>query len=166
MPDSISYHYANRAIELLPDDAERYDYDMWAGYLMNELDTIRLTTLLTRYFENGLYPADELQYHYNELQGMDEGAIYLGQHDGNVIGKLILQLVKGVHRDKILYNEAAVVNSSSVFNASMQRMGFSAETADSLLRSSKDFDGMERVFRYARREVEVCRRAAQDVGRP
>ena len=148
MPDSISYHYANRAIELLPDDAERYDYDMWAGYLMNELDTIRLTTLLTRYFENGLYPADELQYHYNELQGMDEGAIYLGQHDGNVIGKLILQLVKGVHRDKILYNEAAVVNSSSVFNASMQRMGFSAETADSLLRSSKDFDGMERVFRY------------------
>ena len=112
MPDTLSTHYANRVIELIPDNAARYDYEEWAGYLMSNLDTVRLTRLLTKFYENGLYPADELQYHYNELQGMDEGAVYLGQHNGNVIGKLILQLVKGVHRDKILYNEASVINYS------------------------------------------------------
>ena len=52
---------------------------------------------------------EELQYHFNELQGMEEGAVYLAPHDGDIIGKLILQLVKGVHRDKILYDENCAV---------------------------------------------------------
>lgn len=146
IPDSISYHYANLAIELLPKTAERNDYETWASYLINELDTVRLTHLLTRYFESGLYPANELQYHYNELQGMDEGAIYIGQHNGNIIGKLILQLVKGVHRDKILYNEVAAANGSPLFKACIQQMGLSVETADSLCHGGPK--GLERVLRY------------------
>ena len=148
VPDTLSTHYANRAIELIPDKAARFDYDEWAGYLMGNLDTVRLTRLLTQYYENGLYPADELQYHYNELQGMDEGAVYLGQHNGNVIGKLILQLVKGVHRDKILYNEACVVNYSPFLNGCIQRMGLSPQTADSLRRNAQGFKGLERLLRY------------------
>ena len=148
MPDTLSTHYANRVIELIPDKAARYDYEEWAGYLMSNLDTVRLTRLLTKFYENGLYPADELQYHYNELQGMDEGAVYLGQHNGNVIGKLILQLVKGVHRDKILYNEASVINYSPFLSGCIRRMGLSPQIADSLRRNLHDFKGLERLLRY------------------
>ena len=148
IPDSLSSHYANRAIELLHDNVARYDYEEWAGYLMSNLDTVRLTRVLTRFYESGLYPADELQYHYNELQGMDEGAVYLGQHYDNVIGKLILQLVKGVHRDKILYNEASVINYSPFLNGCIQQMGLSPQIADSLRRNHQDFKGLERLLRY------------------
>ena len=54
MPDTLSTHYANRVIELIPDKAARYDYEEWAGYLMSNLDTVRLTRLLTKFYENGL----------------------------------------------------------------------------------------------------------------
>ena len=100
--------FADRAIELLPEDAQADDYELWASYLMREKageDSTQLTRLLTRYFDSGLYPAEELQYHFNELQGMDEGAIYIGATEGDITGKLILQLVMGVHRDKLLYND-------------------------------------------------------------
>ncbi|MBP5770670.1 MAG: hypothetical protein J6W75_04840 [Bacteroidaceae bacterium] len=99
--------FADRAIELLPEDAQADDYELWASYLMREAgeDSTQLTRLLTRYFDSGLYPAEELQYHFNELQGMDKGAIYIGATEGDLIGKLILQLVLHVHRDKLLYND-------------------------------------------------------------
>ncbi len=100
--------FADRAIERLPDDALANDYELWASYLIREKagkDSTQLTRLLTRYFNSGLYPAEALQYHFNELQGMDEGAIYIGATEADVIGKLILQLVLGVHRDKLLYND-------------------------------------------------------------
>lgn len=104
----VHNQYAERAIELLPDDAQAHDYETWASYLITQKtgqDTTQLTDLLTRYFESGYYPAEALQYHFNELQGMDEGAIYIGHVEGDIYGKLILQLVQGVHRDKILYCE-------------------------------------------------------------
>ena len=100
--------FADRAIALLPEDAQADDYECWVSYLYMYLDTVRLTDVLTHYYESGLYPAAALHYHYNELQGMDEGAIYLGATEGDIIGKLMLQRVKGVHRDKILYNENAI----------------------------------------------------------
>lgn len=100
--------FADRAIERLPKDAQANDYETWIIYLIREKpgqDSTQLTDLLTRYFESGLYPAEALQYHFNELQGMDEGAIYIGHVEGDIIGKLILQQVLGVHRDKIFYCE-------------------------------------------------------------
>ena len=101
--------FADLAVDHLPHDAVASDYKTWAGYLIHKQDTARLTRVLTEYYERGLYPAEELQYHFNELQGMEEGAVYLAPHEGDIIGKLILQLVKGVHRDKILYNENCAV---------------------------------------------------------
>lgn len=101
--------FADRAIELLPKDAQANDYETWIMYLIREKpdqdSTLLLTDLLTRYFESGQYPAEALQYHFNELQGMDEDAIYIGHVEGDIIGKLILQQVMGVHRDKIFYCE-------------------------------------------------------------
>ena len=98
--------YADSAIAALPKDALATDYDTWwLPYLINRNDTLRLTKVLTQYYQSGQYPAEILQYNYNELQGMEKGGVYLGGGSDDIIGKLILQHVLGVHKDKILcYN--------------------------------------------------------------
>jgi len=101
--------YADAAIASLPVHALASDYELWAQYLIEKDDTLRLTRLLTDYYESGQYPEESLQYHFNELQGMDEGGLYIGAHEGDILGKLILQLVLGVHRDKVLYDENAAM---------------------------------------------------------
>ena len=121
--------FADRAIELLPENAKASDYETWIIYLIREKpdqDSTQLNDLLKRYFESGQYPPEALQYHFNELQGMDERAMYIGQNEGDIIGKLILQQVLGVHRDKIFYCE----NSASFrpyLEAVFQRAGFSKD---------------------------------------
>ena len=125
----VHNQYAERAIELLPDDAQANDYETWASYLITQKtgqDTTQLTGLLTRYFESGLYPAEALQYHFNELQGMEEGAVYIGHTEGDIYGKLILQLVLGVHRDKILYCEN-VAHFRPYIEAVFQQAGLSMD---------------------------------------
>lgn len=106
--------YADSAIAKLPDDSWADDYELWIQYLIPKRDTVRLTRLLTRYYESGRYPEEALQYHFNELQGMDEGAVYIAPNPGEIIGKLILQHVLGVHRDKILYDEDAAMDRDYV----------------------------------------------------
>jgi len=101
--------YADSAIAKLPDDSWADDYDLWIQHLIPKRDTVRLTRLLTRYYESGQYPEEALQYHFNELQGMDEGGVYIAPHPGEMVGKLILQHVLGVHKDKILYDEDAAM---------------------------------------------------------
>lgn len=106
--------YADSAIAKLPDDSWADDYELWIQYLIPKRDTVRLTRLLTRYYESGQYPEELLQYHFNELQGMEEGGVYIAPHPGEMVGKLILQHVLGVHKDKILYDEDAAMNPEYV----------------------------------------------------
>ncbi len=120
--------YAGFAVDKIPDDAVASDYDKWVRYLIPKQDTLRLTRLLTRYYEKGLYPSEKLQYHFNELQGMEEGAVYLAPHEGDITGKLILQLVKGVHRDKILYDENCAVRKEYVRSV-FKRIGMDFDDA-------------------------------------
>ena len=101
--------YADSAIVALPANALADDYECWIQYLLPKCDSVRLKQLLTRYYESGQYPEEALQYHFNELQGMEEGGIYCGAHEADIIGKLILQQVLGIHQDKILYNEDAAI---------------------------------------------------------
>ena len=98
-------NYAERAIKMMPENAQGYEYEKLATYLISQHDTLRLANLLRRYYESGQFPQEQLQYDYNELQGMEHGGVYIAQHQGFIIGKLILQLVLGMHRDKILYCE-------------------------------------------------------------
>ena len=104
--DARSKADADSAIAVLPKDALATDYDTWwLPYLIGRNDTLRLTKVLTQYYQSGQYPAEILQYNYNELQGREKGGVYLGGGSADIIGKLILQLVLGVHKDKILcYN--------------------------------------------------------------
>lgn len=106
--------YADSAIARLPDDSWADDYEVWIQHLIPKCDTVRLKNLLTRYYQSGQYPEEALQYHFNELQGMEEGGVYIAPHPGEMIGKLILQHVLGVHKDKILYDEDAAMHQDYV----------------------------------------------------
>ena len=106
--------YADSAIATLPANALASDYERWIQYLFPKSDTVRINQLLKRFYESGQYPEETLQYHFNELQGMETGAVYCGAHEGDIIGKLILQRVLGVHQDKILYDENAAMDPEYV----------------------------------------------------
>ncbi len=106
--------YADSAIARLPDDSWADDYEVWIQHLIPKCDTVRLKKLLTRYYQSGQYPEEALQYHFNELQGMEKGGVYIAPHPGEMIGKLILQHVLGVHKDKILYDEDAAMHQDYV----------------------------------------------------
>ena len=130
--------YADSAIAVIPLDASVRDYDRWANHLINENDTLRLTKLLTQYYKSGQYPAECLQYHYNELQGMEKGGVYMCRSDVNMIGKLMLQLVLGVHKDKIVCD----VNQGKNFvKTEFERIGvpFNEELFDQLDSSSEEY---------------------------
>ena len=86
---------ADSAIVLLPKDAPAGDYELWTQYLIPKRDTVRIINVLTQYYESGQYPEESLQYHFNELQGMEEGGVYIAPHPGEMVGKLILQHVLG-----------------------------------------------------------------------
>ena len=115
--DARSKADADSAIAVLPKDALATDYDTWwLPYLIGRNDTLRLTKVLTQYYQSGQYPAEILQYNYNELQGMEKGGVYFGGGSDDIVGKLILQYVLGVHKDKIIcYNSLSKDYLKEVF---------------------------------------------------
>ncbi len=147
--------YADSAIAVMPLDASARDYEDWTRHLLSENDTLKLTKLLTQYYKSGQYPAECLQYHYNELQGMEKGGVYLCRSDVNMIGKLILQLVLGVHKDKIICD----VNGGGTFTKTeFERIGvpFCEELYNQLSSSPKEyFKIIARIIRYV---LENCKR--------
>lgn len=113
VPDSYDYywcHYkagldfddAEKALRQLPDHPTFCDYDLWTAYLARIMDEERLADLCRRFYESGTYSPSVLQFNYNELQGMDEGAIYFANGDAVLIPKFILQYGKGLHQDKLI----------------------------------------------------------------
>ena len=146
--------YADSAIAVIPLDAPARDYEDWTRHLLYENDTLKLTKLLTQYYKSGQYPAECLQYHYNELQGMEKGGVYLCRSDVNMIGKLILQLVLGVHKDKIICD----MNGGGPFTKlEFERIGvpFCEELYDQLSSSEEYFRVIARIIRYV---LENCKR--------
>ena len=97
--------YAEEALKRLPQKMYEDDYKIWCRYFLREDNNEkRLKDMLTRYYKSGLISPDVLYYHYNEMQGMEEGGIYLGVHEGDLIPKKMIQLVLGMHQDKVLAN--------------------------------------------------------------
>lgn len=95
--------YGNEALKRLPEKMLQEDYDIWCNFLCDKGGE-RLKDMLTRYYESGLMSPEVLYYHYNEMQGMEEGGIYLASWEGDLIPKKMIQMVFGLHRDKILVN--------------------------------------------------------------
>lgn len=94
--------YAEKAIARMQEKMGYDEYNTWIAYFAKENDTRRLADICKAYYESGQYSPGILQYNYNELQGMDEGGIYIGVGDAVVIPKWLLQYGKGVHTDKII----------------------------------------------------------------
>lgn len=138
--------YADSAIAVLNNNVPAEDFDRLATYVRGKNDTLQLTKLLTHYYESAQYPASALQYDYNELQGMEKGGVYLGETSSNIIGKLILQLVLGVHKDKILCSEG---NVKSHVKRMFESIGipFSDEIYNSF-KTPKQDDELIAIMRY------------------
>ena len=93
--------YAEAALTHLPDKMQFFDYDCWVAYLAMRGDS-RMAQIAKRYFDSGIYSEAILRYNYNELQGIDEGGIYIGNGDAVVIPKWLIQEGMNDHRDKTI----------------------------------------------------------------
>lgn len=94
--------YAEAALAKLPADMQFFDYDQWVCYLALHGDETRMKPLAKRYFDSGIYSEAVLRYSYNELAGMDEGGIYIGNGDATIIPKWLIQEGMGMHKDKTI----------------------------------------------------------------
>lgn len=97
-----SHLYARAAMKLLPETMDQNDYDIWFCYAAQVGDEENMERIAKRYYNSGLYSPYVLQYNYNELQGMEENGIYIGNGDAILIPKWIMQYAKGLHRDKAI----------------------------------------------------------------
>lgn len=94
--------YAEAALTKLPDNMQFFDFDQWVCYLAMQGDERRMKTMAKRYFDSGLYSEAVLRYSYNELAGMDEDGIYIGNGDAAIIPKWLIQEGMGLFRDKTI----------------------------------------------------------------
>ena len=78
------------------------DYERQIVSVYKQKDMQTLDHLLKSYYKSGQYPLDVLMYNYNELQGMEDWGVIIMSSAESLIGKLILQRVLMVHRDKVL----------------------------------------------------------------
>ena len=97
-----SHLYARAAMKQLPEIMDQNDYDIWFCYAAQVGDEENMDRIAKRYYNSGLYSPYVLQYNYNELQGMEENGIYIGNGDAILIPKWIMQYAKGLHRDKAI----------------------------------------------------------------
>ena len=79
------HKYAANALERLPDDARASDLQLLISTLYQTGDTTNLEQLLNIYFDRDMCPSYVLQYHFNELQGMEQNAVYIGTHEGEMV---------------------------------------------------------------------------------
>ena len=97
-----SHLYARAAMKQLPETMDQNDYDIWFCYAAQIGDEENMERIAKRYYNSGLYSPYVLQYNYNELQGMEENGIYIGNGDAILIPKWIMQYAKGLHKDKAI----------------------------------------------------------------
>lgn len=80
-------------------------------------------------------PSYVLQYHFNELQGMEQNAVYIGTHEGDIIPKLVIQYVLRQHRDKVLYDQNFCYDP--IYNAAcFSQLGIAEPDYDKWIRSN------------------------------
>lgn len=96
------HSYAVEAMKCLPDNMDQQDYDTWFCYAAQVGDEQNMERIAKRYYDSGIYSPAVLQYNYNEMQGMEEGGMYIGNGDAIIIPKWILQYAKGLHKDKMI----------------------------------------------------------------
>lgn len=133
------HKYAANALERLPDDARASDLQLLIGTLYQTGDTTNLEQLLNIYFDRDMCPSYVLQYHFNELQGMEPNAVYIGTHEGDIIPKLVIQYVLRQHRDKVLYDQNFCYDR--IYNAAcFSHLGIAKPDYDAWIRSGESWN--------------------------
>ncbi|MBP3212049.1 MAG: hypothetical protein J6M41_05720 [Prevotella sp.] len=136
---SHMHKYAVKALERLPDDARASDLQLLIGTLYQTGDTTNLKQLLNIYFDRDMCPSYVLQYHFNELQGMEQNAVYIGTHEGDIIPKLVIQYVLRQHRDKLLYDQNFCYDR--IYNAAcFSHLGIAEPDYDAWIRSGESWN--------------------------
>ena len=101
--------FAERALTMIPDDVDLETVDGLLGYLWRtgaDLDKgergAQFNEMLKWQYEGGYYPDFALRYNYNQLEGMPENAIYIGQGDLDLFSKIMMQRAMNLHADKFI----------------------------------------------------------------
>ena len=101
--------FAERALTMIPDDVDLETVDGLLGYLWRtgaDLDKgergAQFNEMLKWQYEGGYYPDFALRYNYNQLEGMPENAIYIGQGDLDLFSKIMMQRAMNLHKDKFI----------------------------------------------------------------
>ena len=104
--DGTSEH-AERALQLMPRDADLITVDCLLAYLWRtgaDADKGRrgaqFTACAKKLYDGHYYPEYALRYNDNQLLGLPENAIFLGNGDLEVLPKIILQRAMNLHQGK------------------------------------------------------------------
>ena len=104
--DGTSEH-AERALQLMPRDADLITVDCLLAYLWRtgaDADKGRrgaqFTACAKKLYEGRYYPEYALRYNDNQLLGLPENAIFLGNGDLEVLPKIVLQRAMNLHQGK------------------------------------------------------------------
>ena len=138
IPGSFTFHYCRarswtapekeredmeKCLELEPDNVEAYD--TYIGYLWRTGQFGRMYEVGRRYFDSGWFSPNLLQYAYNQLAGLPDGAIFIGNGDSELIPKIVLQGGKDVHRDKVIV-PLSFLNSPAYVDSLCGQLGIEA----------------------------------------
>ena len=101
--------FAERALTMIPDNVDLEAVADLLGYLWRssaDLDKgergAQFNEMLKWQYEGGYYPDFALRYNYNQLEGMPENAIYIGQGDLDLFSKIMMQRAMNLHKDKFI----------------------------------------------------------------
>jgi len=105
--------YAEKALQLIPENIARKDAEMLISYLWMSGKTFakgrkpnaeqeQLMKFAQKLYATNAYPSYLLRYTYNSLQGMDENAIYFVNGDVPGYTSLVIQEALNQHTDKII----------------------------------------------------------------
>lgn len=122
IPESFTYNYcrykvsmaspseyAERALKQIPENVDLGMVDGLLGYLWRrgadadngEYGKI-FNKLLKMQYEGNYYPEFALRYSYNQLEGLPQNAIYIGNGDLDLFPKIMIQRAMGLHTDKTI----------------------------------------------------------------
>ncbi|MBO5703932.1 MAG: hypothetical protein J6R91_05130 [Bacteroidaceae bacterium] len=106
---SSDSEFAERALTMIPDDVDLGTVSGLLGYLWRtgaDIDKgkhgAQFNEMLKWQYEGGYYPDFALRYNYNQLEGMPEGAIYIGHGDLDLFPKIMMQRAMNLHEDKFI----------------------------------------------------------------
>ena len=91
VPTSVSDGYIRKALELLPENKDFFDYDVLTYFCATHDNCPQLSALATEYYKSGILSPYILDFTRNELRGMPANTIYMGFVDSDLNPKWVLK---------------------------------------------------------------------------